>query len=248
MSMADASLMSILENMADPGRRMEIICGLLRPPEPQLLDTCILQNLDWVDRQIEEKGDVVWDDGAVRTLATQYGREMAVDLIDLGMLHTRFEHFGGYPWLVCETNFSEGAPLYGGKGERIRKITRYFYGHQEDLYVHSYPGTATSLLTENNSIRVSPMILKGLGVETVDQVTSGDGPLSFLHDYGDRLIAHYAIIANIPIILTTDRRTFWKHRDALKEFGVHVMRPSELLDLYEPYWAALSQEFERRRL
>jgi len=29
-------------------------------------------------------------------------------------------------------------------------------------------------------------------------------------------------------------------------FNLHV-RPSELLDLYEPYWTALSNEFQRRR-
>jgi hypothetical protein len=33
----------------------------------------------------------------------------------------------------------------------------------------------------------------------------------------------------------------------MKEFGVDVMRPSELLALYDPYWDALRDEFQRRQ-
>ena len=84
-------------------------------------------------------------------------------------------------------------------------------------------------------------------MKSVEQIFARDGPLSFLRDEGDRRVAGCALLANIPVILTTDRKTFWKHRDALKDFCVEVMRPSELLDLYEPYWAALSNEFQRRQ-
>jgi hypothetical protein len=49
------------------------------------------------------------------------------------------------------------------------------------------------------------------------------------------------------VILAKDRRTFWAHREEMLAFGVRVLRPSELLDLYIPYWDALSVEFERRR-
>ena len=67
------------------------------------------------------------------------------------------------------------------------------------------------------------------------------GPLSFLPDHGDRVIAGHAIFANVPAILTTDRTTFWSHRERLAEFGVRVVRPSELLRMYETYWAALQK-------
>ena len=47
-------------------RRFELIENALRPPEPQLLDTCVVQNLDWVDRQIElQGGRVIWDDASL---------------------------------------------------------------------------------------------------------------------------------------------------------------------------------------
>ena len=34
------------------------------PPEPQRFDTCVLQNLDWVERWIESDGPIAWGDGA----------------------------------------------------------------------------------------------------------------------------------------------------------------------------------------
>jgi hypothetical protein len=56
---------------------MEFIDDAFRPPEPQLLDTCILQNLDWIDRQLEEKERVVWDDAALLELSERYGSDAA---------------------------------------------------------------------------------------------------------------------------------------------------------------------------
>ena len=236
-----------LKGITDPRKRMELIDDALRPPEPQLLDTCVLQNLDWVDRQLEERERVVWDDTALLELSERYGSGTANDLVDLGILYKQLEYFGGYPWLVCETNSSEASILRGNRGARLREIVGFFRGHQEDVCNHAFPGVAFGLLEESESVRISPLILKGLGVRSAEQIFARDGPLSFLRDEGDRRVAGYALVANIPVILTTDRKTFWKHRDPLRSFGVEVMRPSELLDLYEPYWAALSNEFQRRR-
>jgi hypothetical protein len=94
---------------------------------------------------------------------------------------------------------------------------------------------------------VSPLLLRGLGVNAVDEIHSATGPLSFLPDGGDRLVAAEALIANVPVVLTTDRATFWRHRPELAAFGLALMRPTELLTLYEPYWDALDEEFKRRR-
>ncbi len=46
--------------------------------------------------------------------------------------------------------------------------------------------------------------------------------------------------------MTTDRKTFWRHRTLLASFGVQVMRPSELLEFYLPYWQLLDDEFRKR--
>jgi len=245
--MTTCALEQALKGITDPRKRMELIDDALRPPEPQLLDTCVLQNLDWIDRQLEEKERVVWDDAALSELSARYGSDTANDLVDLGILYKQFEYFGGYPWLVCEANSSEASVFGGDRGVRLRDIVRFFGGHQEDVSNHAFPGVALGLLGESKSVRISPLILRALGVKSAEQIFASDGPLSFLRDEGDRRVAGYALVANIPVIVTTDRKTFWKHRNALRDFGVEVMRPSELLDLYEPYWAALSSEFQRRQ-
>ena len=226
---------------------MDFIDDVFRPPEPQLLDTCVLQNLDWVDRQLKAKQHVVWDEAAIHELSAVYGVDMANDLVDLGIIYKQFEYLGSYPWLVCNVNSFEASLSRGDKGSGLRDIVGFFGGHQDDLMNDAFPGVALGLLGESRSARISPLILKGLGVKSVEQIFSTDGPLSFLPDDGDRRIAGCALIANIPVILTTDRKTFWKHRNVLKDLGVEVIRPSELIALYEPYWSALSAEFERRR-
>lgn len=81
-----ASLEKILNDNSDPGERMALIDSALRPPEPQLLDTCVLQNLGWVDRQLEEKPNIVWDEAALLELSAKYGVDMANDLVDLGIM------------------------------------------------------------------------------------------------------------------------------------------------------------------
>lgn len=73
-----------------------------------MLDTSVLQNLDWVDRKLEgaEQG-VDWDDKAVAELEGRFGKELAADLIDLGTLYKQFEHYGSYPWLISNAAVDE---------------------------------------------------------------------------------------------------------------------------------------------
>lgn len=228
-----------------PGRRLALIQETLCPPEPQLLDTCVLQNLDWVDRRLEVEGSVMWDEAATANLASRFGADLANDLIDLGILYKEFEHRSGYPWLVCNAAIEEAGLLRGVKGQRLKKLIEFLVGHQSDWSNDAYPGIAQGLLLAKG--RVSPLILRGLGVKTVEELESADGPLSFLPDRGDRLVATHAMLSNIPVVLTTDRKTFWAHRHRISELGVQVMRPGELLALHEPYWEMLESEFERRR-
>src|SRR5689334_8164274 len=116
----------------DAARRLEIIEEELRPPEPQLLDTCVLQNLDCVDRQTELNGPMAWDEAAVAELAGKYGAELANDLIDLGVLYKEFEHRSGYPWLVSRASQVEAGLAGGVKGARLVSILDFFHGHQDD--------------------------------------------------------------------------------------------------------------------
>jgi hypothetical protein len=47
------NLEALLASETHPDKRMDLIDDALCPPEPQLIDTCLLQNLDWVDRRRE---------------------------------------------------------------------------------------------------------------------------------------------------------------------------------------------------
>lgn len=237
-----------LQSERDPGERLHIIEESLCPPEPQLLDTSVLQNLDWVDRKLEAAEDGVnWDDAAVAELEARFGKELAGDLIDVGTLYKQFEHYGSYPWLVCNAAVDEASVLQDEKGDRLRQLLSFLSGHQEDWHDDSFPGIAKGLLLARRNTRVSPLILRALGVNSAEELCDDGGPLSFLHDRGDRAIVAQAVLANIPAILTTDRRTFWVHRDKIRDMGVEILRPSELLDLYIPYWDAMEYEFARRR-
>ena len=68
-----------LRSERNPGERLHIIEESLCPPEPQLLDTSVLQNLDWVDRKLEAAEDGVdWDDAAVAELEARFGEGLFV--------------------------------------------------------------------------------------------------------------------------------------------------------------------------
>ena len=113
----------------DPAQRLDVIDDALRPPEPQLLDTSVLQNLDWVDRKLDSaEGDVCWDDGAVAELEERFGKDLASDLLDLGTLYKRFEHYGSYPWLICNAAVDEANVQKNEKGERLRQLLSFLCG------------------------------------------------------------------------------------------------------------------------
>lgn len=59
--------------------------------------------------------------------------------------------------------------------------------------------------------------------------------------------AAWALLSNIPIVITADRKTFWSKRELLAQWGVQVLRPTELLDRYIPYWNAVDDECADRR-
>ena len=241
-----AQLEASLAAEAHSAKRMDLIDRALRPPEPQLLDTCVLQNLDWVDR-CRETGNINWNDESEGTLSVRYGTNLANDLLDLGTLYTQFEARSGYPWLVCNAAIEEANLLRGEKGDRLRNLIDFLAGHQDMWCSEIYPGIAKGSLLADGVAQISPLVLNTLGVQRPEDVTSTTGPLAFLRDRGDRLIASHALFSNIPVVLTTDHRTFWVHREKFTPLGLKIMRPGELLDLYEPYWEALDREFSRRQ-
>ena len=75
--------------------RIELIEEALCPPEPQLLDTCVLQNLDWIDRQIQLSDSLIQGDDVTATLERRYGSDLAEDLIALTVMYRHHEYYSG---------------------------------------------------------------------------------------------------------------------------------------------------------
>ena len=57
-------------------------------------------------------------------------------------------------------------------------------------------------------------------------------------DRQDQQLFIDAVEQGCDVFLTMDYKTIWQHRDKVKQFGLHVMRPVELLEYVRP-WAGL---------
>ena len=86
----------------------------------------MLQNLGWVERQIESLGSVMWDDEAIANLTGKYGAELANGLIDIGILYMEFENRSDYPWLVSRTVHKEASHTNGNKGAKLPSLLSFF--------------------------------------------------------------------------------------------------------------------------
>jgi hypothetical protein len=217
------------------------------PPEPQLLDTSVVQALDWVDALREAETPFQWTDERMAELEALYGRRHANELLDLGTLYTRFESGDGYPWLVSQAALLEIDRLRDRKGYRLRHMFDFLAGHQDDWHCDAYPGVALGTLRPSRPWSPSRLVLRGLGVEHVDDIVADTGPLGFLPDEGDRRLVRDALLANVPAILTLDRRTLWSRRDGLRSLGIDVFQPSELLGMYRTHWAQDAMLRQRQR-
>jgi len=240
--------------LAEPctGERASMIDARFSPPEPQLLDTCLVQNLNSVDYTLPKfrSGDQ-WTLEDERKLETHFGKELAADLLDAGILYKKFEFDSQtYPWLVCQTTIRELSRRRGpGRTEPLR-MSEFLQGFYEDVQYtgdSEWPELDFRRLQDGVSTTNSRGRLRLFGVQTFRQLCRSRGPLYFLGDQGDREILGYAMVCNIPAILTTDRRTFWRHQQRIKKLGIQVFRPVELLPFYERLWCAWSREFARRQ-
>ena len=54
----------------------------------------------------------------------------------------------------------------------------------------------------------------------------------------DRQLVIDAVECGCDIFLTMDYKTIWRHKNTIKQLGLEVMRPTELLEYVQP-WAAL---------
>lgn len=212
--------------------------GPVGPPEPMLLDTCLIQNIEWVWDQMEDENGGNWSEERVAELEQRFGAELVAELLDLGYLVDHFQYEGGFPWLVSASARSEIESLISSKGTKVLAGWTRLLEHQEDWGIDSFRGAAPSVLVPSPLARVNPLILRGLGVATVEEIVAPDGVLGAFRDDGDRALIRDALLSGTPAILTTDLRSFWAHREELYDLGVEVWRPSDALAAYERRWAS----------
>lgn len=209
--------------------------GKLGPPEPMLLDTCVVQNIEWVWDRIEEDGGQ-WTDERIHDLKRHFGEGLAGELLALGFLVDKLQ-WNGYPWLVSASSLREIQVFRGLKADKVFRGWHRLYEHQEDWHHGSSNGAAPGILNPGEPTRISPLILQGLGVSTAAAIVADDGPLKAFHDEGDRKLIRDALLGNVPAILTTDLRSFWAHRSVLYDYELEVWKPSDALLAYESRWA-----------
>ena len=214
------------------------------PPEPMLLDTCVIQNLEWVWELVEN--NVSWTDERFAVVEAEFGAPLAVELLALDQLvdHLRWS---GFPWLVSASAQRELDRVVASKGDSLRAGWRRLAEAQEEWGTDCYGSVAPAVLSPGSTARPSPLILRGLGVSSLEEIVAADGPLAEFRDSGDRELVRDALLGGVPAILTTDLRSFWAKREVVLEYGLEVWRPSDALRAYIPRWNAQEEEFARRR-
>jgi len=225
------------------------LAGMLGPPEPMLLDTCVIQNIEWVWDRMEEPDGGQWTEERVAALEARFGADLTEELLCLGYLVDHFQYEGGFPWLVSSSTRAE-IERFTGPGEKPARILQGWTRLSEasdEWALDSFGSTAPAFLDASRQVRPNPLILRGLGVASVEEIVADSGPLSAFPHQGDRALIRDALLSGVPAILTTDLRSFWANRETLFDFGLEVWRPSDALGAYEPQWAAEQEVLARRR-
>jgi hypothetical protein len=214
-----------------------------------LLDTCVIQNIEWVWKRMEENiaHDMEWTEERVAQLEVRFGPALANELLDLGTLVSRFEWESSFPWLVSSSARKEFEQVAGRKGPGLISGWKHLSELQDDWCSDAFNGASPGILVPTPTTRVNPLILHGLDVASVGEIVADGGPLDSFSDPGDRALIRDALLSGVPAILTTDLRTFWSKRAALYDYGLEVWRPSDVLTTYIPKWAEQERMLARRR-
>lgn len=193
---------------------------------PMLLDTCVIQNLMSLG-EVGEDGRMTGE--GERLLLARFGPELTGELAALDATLEVFQR-NGAPWVVSESSLVEFERINGTKGHRLRQWwhewARYFNGCLDaDWYPEIDP---VGLLVQRGpeiadgqlALEIAPPLWP-LSAECVPAF----GPF---RDAGDRALIRDAMRAGISAILTTDLKSFWRHRGALYPLGIEIWRPTDL--------------------
>jgi hypothetical protein len=94
--------------------------GLSYPPAPMLLDTCLIQHLEFVMDLLGET--FVWPPNAERWIRRRYGTALGEDLIALGEIVAFLYPREGPPWAVSETSWDELSKIGGAKRQPSSRV------------------------------------------------------------------------------------------------------------------------------
>lgn len=200
--------------------------GLQFPAEPMLLDTCLLQHLKFVMDLAE--GEWITQEAADEILR-RYPSALGPELIALGNVATVLER-NGPPWVVSEISLIEFGRVQGLKGESLRRWWfewAYYADSCSDGGWYPVLDMASLLLQRG------PVVAEGQQALPVEATRWPLAPecvptLGPFLNAGDRALIRVAQRAGIPMILTTDLKSFWRHRRALYPLGIEVWRPTDL--------------------
>ena len=136
--------------------------GMLGPPEPMLLDTCVIQNIEWVWDRMEEDEGGSWSDKRVQALERRYGSTFANELLDLGSLVDVLQ-WQGFPWLVSASSRAEFERLQSDKRSQLVAGWTRLSDHQEGWSIESFRGVRTRRVGSDAGRTNQPIDSSGLG-------------------------------------------------------------------------------------
>lgn len=197
-------------------------------PAQLLVDTCVVQNFHWARTRAPELSDTAgW-----QHVEKVFGKAFALELRAVfGLLRGTEEILFPsvfFPFVMSRTAWLELSRARGTRAEGLREEWRRWRSRAQDYDLDAapwpIPHPVFSLMPEQLGWpSAGQLCLPGLNDGFQDL-----SPLGPFNDVGDRLLIREALRLEIYAILTTDLRTFWRHRRWLYAHGLEVWRPTDL--------------------
>ena len=197
--------------------------GAMGPPIPVLLDTCVVQHLGYV----MDFGDE-WMSRGVRAITTRFSAGLATELLALGDIVQTWQNGDGSPWAVSRISRIEFEQAPAERQERPLETWLGMAQYWSELtsYVPEMADTIGVLAVSQETVHSEQLRFDLSPVTEVPFSAPSFGPF---RDEGDRALILEAQRFGFPTILTTDLRSFWRHRSWLYPYGIELWRPSDVL-------------------
>jgi hypothetical protein len=200
-----------------------------------LLDTCVLQHLRYLGQLMDgwNLADAHVDE--IRSRHPDPLREELVALADVAALTSR----NGPPWLVSETALLE---FEKSVGPRAWPLIQWWWEWADYMFgcfdAEWYPGVDSRRLLQASGPDVHDRQLVLQLTDAPFSLNDASVPaFGHFRDAGDRALIRDAVRCGIPRILTTDIRSFWRHRSHVRCLGIEILRPTELWASVTPAYA-----------